>query len=121
MAKTQTQYVTITLDEYKELLLKERPTDRDHEILNRIIDTVTANLKYSNENTWSDRYLGDNMMIENSDNIMQEIMNILKYVDFDRYMAIWNSVQTAERNRKAMQEQIDHMNAARELRNEHDQ
>lgn len=36
-------------------------------------------------------------------------------------MGIWNSVQTAERNRKAMQEQIDHMNAARELRNEHDQ
>lgn len=119
MAKTQ--YVTIPLDEYKELLLKERPTDRDHEILNRIIDTVTANLKYSNENTWSDSYLGDNMKIEDSDKVMKEIMNIIKYTDFDRYMAIWNSVQTAERNRKAMQEQIDHMNAARELRNEHDQ
>ena len=119
MAKTQ--YVTIPLDEYKELLLKERPTDRDREILNRIIDTVTANLKYSDKNTWSSEYLGDNMKIEESDKVMQEIMNILKYADFDRYMAIWNGVQTAERNRKAMQEQIDHMNAARELRNEHDQ
>lgn len=119
MAKTQ--YVTISLDEYKELLLKERPTDRDREILNRIIDTVTTNLKYSDKNSWSNRYLGDNMMIENSDNIMQEIMNILKYADFERYMAIWNSVQTAECNRKAMQDQIDHMNAARELRNEHNQ
>ena len=119
MAKTQ--YVTIPLDEYKELLLKERPTDRDHEILNRIIDTVTTNLKYSDENSWSDRYLGDNMKIEDSGKVMKEIMNIVKYTDFDKYMAIWNSVQTAERNRKAMQEQIDHMNAARELRNEHDQ
>lgn len=35
-------------------------------------------------------------------------------------MAIWNSVQTAERNQKAMQDKIDHMNAAKELRNEHD-
>ena len=119
MAKTQ--YVTIPLDEYKELLLKERPTDRDREILNRIIDTVTANLKYSDKHSWSSEYLGDNMKIEESDKVMQEIMNIIKYTDFDRYMSIWNSVQTAERNRKAMQEQIDHMNAARELRNEHDQ
>ena len=38
MAKTQ--YVTIPLDEYKELLLKEKPTDRDHEILNRVINAV---------------------------------------------------------------------------------
>lgn len=118
MAKTQ--YVTIPLDEYKELLLKERPTDRDHEIANRIIDTITANLKYSEKNTWSSSYLGDNMAVENSNEVMQGIMNIIKYADFDRYMSIWNKVQTAERNRKAMQDQIDHMNAARELRNEHD-
>lgn len=121
MAKTQ--YVTIPLDEYKELLLKERPTDRDHEILNRIIDAVTARIKYSKANSWSDNYIGDEMKVEDDDAVavVKEIINILKYVDFDRYMAIWNSVQTAERNRKAMQEQIDHMNAARELRNEHDQ
>lgn len=119
MAKTQ--YVTIPLDEYKELLLKERPTDRDHEVLTRIINAVTANLTYSEENTWSSRYLGDNMKIEDSDEVMQEIINIIKYADFERYMTIWNGVQTAERNRKAMQEQIDHMNAAKELRNEHNQ
>lgn len=121
MAKTQ--YVTIPLDEYKELLLKERPTDRDHEILNRIIDAITAQIKYSEKNRWSNNYIGDNMGVEydNAVAVVKEIMNILKYTDFDRYMVIWNGVQTAERNRKAMQDQIDHMNAARELRNEHDQ
>lgn len=118
MAKTQT--VTISLEEYKELLLKEKPTDKDHEILNRIIDTVTANLKYSEKDSWSSKYLGDNMKIDDSNEVMQEIINILKYADFDRYMTIWNSVQTAERNRKAMQDKIDQMNRAKELREENE-
>ena len=116
MAKTQT--VTISLEEYKELLLKDKPTDRDREILNRIINAITAKLVYSEVDRWSSSYLGDNMKIEDSDEVMQEIMRVLKYVDFDRYMKIWNGVQTAERNRKAMQEQIDQMNRAKELREE---
>lgn len=118
MAKTQT--VTISLEEYKELLLKEKPTDKDHEVLSRILSTVTSHLKYSEERTWSSAYLGDNLAVEDSNEVMQEIINILKYADFDRYMTIWNSVQTAERNRKAMQDKIDQMNRAKELREEHE-
>jgi len=45
-------------------------------------------------------------------------MRMLKYVDFDRYMKIWNGVQTAERNRKAMEAQIAQMNEAKEIRSE---
>lgn len=116
MAKTQV--VTISLEEYKELLLKDKSTDGDHEMLGRIINAVTAHLQYSEEDRWSTRYLGDNMKVDDSDDVVQEIMRIIKYTDFDRYMAIWNGVQTAERNRKAMQEQIDQMNRARELREE---
>lgn len=120
---TKTQYVTIPLDEYKELLLKEKPTDRDHEILNRVIDAITAQIKYSEENRWSNNYIGDDMKVEYDDAVaaVKDIMNIIKYTDFDKYMSIWNGVQTAERNRKAMQDKINHMNAAKELRNEHDQ
>ena len=116
MAKTQV--VTISLEEYKELLLKEKPTDKDHEILNRIINAVTAKLVYSEVDRWSSSYLGNNMKIEDSNEVIKEIMNIIKYADFDKYMTIWNSVQTAERNRKAMQEKVDQMNRAKELREE---
>lgn len=116
MAKTQT--VTISLEEYKELLLKDRPTSSDHVVLGRIIDIVTAHLEYSKEDRWSSYYVGDNMKIKDSDEMLKEIVNIIKYTDFDKYMTIWNSVQTAERNRKAMQEQIDQMNRAKELREE---
>lgn len=116
MAKTQV--VTISLEEYKELLLKEKPTDKDHEILNRIINAVTAKLVYSEVDRWSSSYLGNNMKIEDSNEVIKEIMNIIKYADFDKYMTIWNGVQTAERNRKAMQEKVDQMNRAKELREE---
>lgn len=116
MAKTQT--VTISLEEYKELLLKDKPTSSDGAVLGRIINTVTSHLKYSQEDRWSSEYIGDNMKVNDSDAVIKEIMNIIKYTDFDKYMTIWNSVQTAERNRKAMQEQIDQMNRAKELREE---
>lgn len=119
MAKTQ--YITIPLEEYKALLLKENPTNRDHEICERIISTVGESLEYSKENSWYSDYIGDNMKVQNGDRVVKEIMHILKYLDFERYMKIWNGVQTAERNRKAMQEQIDHMNAAKDLRNDNNQ
>lgn len=116
MAKTQT--VTISLEEYKELLLKEKPTDNEHEILTRILSVITSHIRYSDKDTWSSSYLGDNMKIEDCSEVVKEIMKILKYADFDRYMTIWNGVQTAERNRKAMQEKLDQMNRAKELREE---
>ena len=116
MAKTQT--VTISLEEYKELLLKDKPTNRDHEICERIISAVGESLKYSEEHTWDNDYIGDNMEVQNGNRVVKEIMRIFKYLDFERYMKIWNEVQTAERNRKAMQEQIDQMNRAKELREE---
>lgn len=118
MAKTQ--YVTIPLDEYKELLLKERPTDRDHEILERIMQEFEKHVVFC-DSRWKDGFFGDNMKVENTTEFCLEVMRVIKYVDFDRYMKMWNQVQTTERNRKAMQDQIDHMNAAKELRNEHNQ
>ena len=116
MAKTQT--VTISLEEYKELLLKDRPSDTEHMILGRIMDVLTEYIEYSEDRTWSSDYLGNNMEITESGKAFKEIVNIIKYTDFEKYMEIWNNVQTAERNRKAMEEQIDQMNRAKEMREE---
>lgn len=116
MAKTQT--VTISLEEYKELLLKDRPSNTEHMIFSRIMDVLTEYIEYSEERTWSSDYLGNNMEITDSSKAVKEIVNIIKYTDFEKYMEIWNNVQTAERNRKAMEEQIDQMNRAKEMREE---
>lgn len=117
MAKTQT--VTISLEEYKELLLKDKPSSTDHEILERILGEVEKHLKYS-DSKWDHGHVGDNMKVDDTDNVCAEIMRVVKYVNFDRYMKMWNAVQTHERKRKEMQGKVEQMNRAKELREENE-
>lgn len=112
---SKTQYVTITLDEYKELLMKEKPTNRDHEIVERVYGEIEKHLLYS-DSRYNSGHVGDDMKVDNPTEIIYEIMLMTKYLDFDRYMKMWNSVQSNERKRKAMREQIDQMNKAKEMR-----
>lgn len=117
MAKTQT--VTISLEEYKELLLKDRPTDKDHEMLERIMREFEKHVVFC-DSRWDSGFVGDSMKVEDTTELCLEIMRVIKYVDFDRYMKMWNQVQTTERKRKAMQEQIDQMNRAKAIREENE-
>lgn len=115
MAKTQT--VTISLEEYKELLLKEKPSSNDHEMVERIFNEIQKHLLYS-DSRYDSGHIGDEMKVDNAVEVICEIMRMTKYLDFDRYMEMWNRVQTVERKRKAMKEQIEQMNKAKEMRNE---
>ena len=115
----KTQTVTISLEEYKELLLKDRPTDKDHEMLERIMREFEKHVVFC-DSRWDSGFVGDNMKVEDTTEICLEIMRVIKYVDFDRYMKMWNHVQTTERKRKAMQEQIDQMNRAKAIREENE-
>ena len=113
------QMVTIPLEEYKELLLRDKPTDREHELCERMLTIIRESIEYTEDNSsWYTNHVGDHMKVEDGGKCVAEIMRMLKYVDFDRYMEIWNSVQTAERNRKAMEAQIEQMNEAKEMRKE---
>ena len=115
MAKTQT--VTISLEEYKELLLKEKPNSNDHEMLERIFNEIQKHLVYS-DSKYNSGHVGDSMKVDNSTEVICEIMRMVKYVDFERYMKMWNKTQTAYRKRKDMEAQIEQMNKAKEMRNE---
>ena len=114
MAKTQ--LVTIPLEEYKELLLKDKPSNSDHELVNRILNEITKHLKYS-DSKYNSGHVGNEMKVEDPTDVIKEILLMIKYIDFDRYMKIWNYVQSEERRKKAMEDQIDQMNRAKELRN----
>lgn len=117
MAKTQ--MVTISIDEYKELLLKDKPSSADHEMVERIFTEIQKNLLYS-DSEWDSGNIGDEMKVKNSHEVIKEIMHMCKYVDFDRYMKMWNTVQSNERKRKAMKAQTDQMNRAKEMRNKNE-
>lgn len=115
----KSQYVTIPLEEYKELLLKERPSEKEHELCERILSIVRESIEYDEHNSpYYSSHVGDHMKVDDGGKCVAEIVRMLKYVDFDRYMELWNSVMTAERNRKAMEEKVAQMNEAKEIRRE---
>lgn len=116
---TKTQMVTIPLEEYKALLLKEQPTEKSHELCERMLSMLADHIEYDEH---EDRYwsssIGDHMKAKGERELVVDMMTMLKFVDFDRYMRIWNDVMTAKRNADAMQAKIDQMNEAREMRKE---
>lgn len=112
--------VTISLEEYKELLLKDKPLrGNDGEMLERIFNILEQNLEYTAQDYYSDVVM-KNVRIKNSDDVLKETFNMIKYLDFDRYMKMWNKVMTNERERKAQEELIKQMNEAKELRQENE-
>ena len=109
--------VSISAEEYKELLLKEKPTDKDREILKRIFDIIEPRLTYTDrERGYYTSTIMENVEVKKSDEIISELFTMLKYVDFDKYMEIWNKVMTNERKRKDELEKIEQMNTAKEIR-----
>ena len=115
---TKSSTVTISLEEYKELLLKDKPLrGNDGEMLERIFNILEQNLEYTDKNYY---FVMKNVRVKDSDTVLQEIFNMIKYLDFDRYMKMWNKVMTNERERKAQEELIKQMNEAKELRQENE-
>lgn len=109
------QMIKITLLEYRELLLKEKPTNKSHETLEKILSIIESNLEYEES-----EYIAivDNLKIKREEEVLKEILFALKYIDFDRYMTMWNKTMSAEIERKAQEEKINQMNQAKELRKE---
>ena len=116
------QYVRISLQEYKELLLKDKPAgSRDGEMLERLLDSLANEIKYSEHDYYSD-YLMDNMEISrsSSNKTIKEFLSALKYIDTDKYMTVWNKVMTKHRKAKEIKMKIEQMNKAKEMRKENE-
>ena len=120
MSKSKTEYVTIPLEEYKELLLKEaQPLDSDNVNFERVLNYIEERLVYSKEDKWNNSYLGNNLKYRDDDeNLVKEIITMLKYTNFDRYMKIWNNVQTKHRKEEELKMKMEQMNKAKEIRKE---
>lgn len=116
----KTNMVTIPLEEYKELLLRNKPKDNNETIMfNKIIDEIERNLIYTKDEYYSSIVM-KNVKVKDSDKIMKEIMSMIKYIDFDRYMTIWNNVMTNHRKEEEEKMKIEQMNKAKEIRKEKD-
>ena len=117
MARTQT--VTIPLDEYKELLLRDKPDEHEKEVLGKLLDVLFEGLSYDEEDRYYSSYsVGNHLKCDDGTKVVKEMLTMLKYVDREMYMGIWNAVNTGRRERMAREAMIEQMNMAREIRAE---
>lgn len=118
-----TQFVTITLEEYKTLLLKEQPKDNLKVVLNTLYKLLCDHVKYVGEESYYRDYIGDNMKFDDS-NLESDFVTFfkaLKYVDTNAYMELWNKIQTEQRKKEEAKAKAEQMNKAKEIRKEVEQ
>ena len=121
--KENTQFVTITLDEYKALLIKEQPKDNLKVVLNTLYQLLCEHVKYAEKNTYYEDYIGDNMKFDDS-NLESDFVTFfraLKYVDTNAYMELWDKIQTEQRKKEEAKAKAEQMNKAKEIRKEAEQ
>lgn len=117
------QFVTITLDEYKALLIKEQPKDNLKVVLNTLYQLLCDHVKYTREGSYYSDYIGDNMMFDDS-NLESDFVTFfkaLKYVDTNAYIELWNKIQTEQRKKEEAKVKAEQMNKAKEIRKEVEQ
>ncbi len=116
--RENTQFVTITLDEYKTLLLKQQPKDNLKVALNTFYQMLCDHVEYSHSDNYYNDYIGDNMRFDDS-NLESDFVTFfkaLKYVDTNAYMELWNKIQTEQRKKEEAKAKADQMNKAKEIR-----
>lgn len=121
--KENTQFVTITLEEYKTLLLKQQPKDNLKAVLNTLYQLLCDHIKYSEKNYYYDDYIGDNMKFDDS-NLESDFVTFfkaLKYVDTNAYIELWNKIQTEQRKKEEAKAKAEQMNKEKEIRKEVEQ
>lgn len=118
--KENTQFVTITLEEYKALLLKQQPKDNLKVVLNTFYQCLCDHVKYAEKNNYYNDYIGDNMKFDDSGLKLDFVtfFRALKYVDTNAYMELWNKIQTEQRKKEEAKAKAEQMNKAKEIRKE---
>lgn len=116
---SRTQTISIPLEEYKELLLRERPSEREKWLFAGFVEVLQEGLTYTEQterDRWYTNVVGPHMKVEKADDLVHELLRLIKYRDRELYMRLVNGVMTAERERKANEERVKQMNEAKEIR-----
>lgn len=75
--------VTINLEEYKELLLKDKPNNKDAMLLDRIKDLIFDSIKYDKD--WNDDVKID---FKSNTKFTEDLITLIKFLDKDLYKSM---------------------------------
>lgn len=102
--------ITISLSEYKELLLKERPSDNDKWLLEKIKTFIAENTKLDSD--YKD------ITIKDSYDFTRDILKFIKLVDMDFYKSIVKKCYDKKLEEEETKLRVEKMNAIKELNKE---
>lgn len=102
--------VTIGLDEYKELLLKDKPNDKDTMLLERIKELLFEHIKY--EKDWNDNIIID---FKCDRNFTEELITTIKVVDREFYKEMIKFVCDEKAKKEAEKAEMEKAKAIKEI------
>lgn len=102
--------ITISLSEYKELLLKERPSDNDKWLLEKIKTFIAENTKLDSD--YKD------ITIKDSYDFARDILKFIKLVDMNFYKSIVKKCYDKKLEEEETKLRVEKMNAIKELNKE---
>ena len=102
--------ITISINEYKELLLKERPNDNDKWLLEKIKEFIVEHCKL-NQNCKT-------IEIESDWRFSEELLKFLKMIDINFYKAIVKKCYDKKLEEEEIKLRVEKMNAIKELNKE---
>lgn len=102
--------VTITLNEYKELLLKERPNDNDKWLLEKIKEFISQKCKLESDYK--------SIEVKNSWDFAKDFLNFIKLIDIEYYKGLVKKCYDDKLAEEETKLRVEKMNAIKELNKE---
>lgn len=102
--------ITISLSEYRDLLLKERPNDNDKWLVEKIKNFVAQKCKLNRECS--------EIEVKDSWHFGSELLEFIKIADFEFYKTIVKKCYDIEMEKEETKLRIEKMNAIKELNKE---
>lgn len=104
------EMIKISLSEYKELLLKERPSDNDKWLLEKIKNFIAENCRLDTN--------CKEISIKDSYDFARDILNFIKMIDLGFYKSIVKKCYDDKLEEEETKLRIEKMNAMKELNKE---
>lgn len=105
--------VTISLSEYKELLLKERPSENDKWLLEKIKDFIANNCELDSNYK--------NIEINSSWKFSEDLLKFIKLIDMEYYKTIVEKCYNNKLEEEETKLRVEKMNAIKELNKEQEE
>lgn len=114
MAREQT--VTIPVEEYKELLTKEMPTQKDKALVNAIINVVVDFAEIVKADSWEDDF--KTIHIKDNGDFVKEFLRAMYYTDRTTFISMYKAVASVSKEDEINKLNMEYIRAIKEMKNE---